>query len=101
VDFSIFSEIEVLTSCRERFYIYWRVTDCYENGKHFTKERQVVQYITGHRLLPLTYDAILRFARLEKGSRLHLVTEERWPLGNIVEAHLYSKGDVCSILCKK
>lgn len=101
MDYSIFSEIDISTSCNERFLIYWRLADCYENGERFMKERQVIQYTTGTRLLPITYDVILRFIKLEKGSRLHLVTEEYWPLGNIKEVPFYSDGNICSISCRK
>lgn len=101
MDYSIFSEIDITTSCNERFLIYWRPADYYENGERFTKKRQVIQYTTGHRFLPITFDIILEFKKIEKGSRLHLITEERWPLGNIERVPFFSEGDICSIFYRK
>lgn len=101
MDYSNFSEIDIVTSCNERFLIYWRLADCYENGERFMKERQVIQYTTGLRILPITYDVILRFVKIERGRRLHLVVEEFWPLGDIKEVPFYSDGNIRFISCKK
>lgn len=101
MDYTIFSEIEVITSCNERFLIYWRLADCYDNDKRIMKKRQVIQYITGLRILPVNFEVILEFVKLEKGSKLHLITEECWPLGNIKKYHFKSSGEVKTISYKK
>ena len=101
MDFTIFSEIEITTLHNENYFIYWRDTDCYEGNKHFRKIRQVVQYHTGLLILPVTFEVILKFIKLEKGSKLQLGVEQRNPLGKIIEVPFFSKGIVKSISYKK
>lgn len=100
MEFTVYSEIEIITCCSERFFIYWRYTDCYDEDVHTMKRRQVIQYTTGLRVLPVTYDAILEFIKLEEGSRLHLLLEERWPLGNIKKVPFMSQGEIKTISFK-
>lgn len=101
MDYTIFSEIEIITSCNERYLIYWRTADYYDNNNHIMKKRQVIQFATGLRVLPITFEVVLEFVKLEKGSKLHLITEERWPIGDIKKVHFKSSGDVKTIFCKK
>ncbi len=98
MDYKKFSKIKIKTSCNERFLIYWRLTDHYENGNRLRK--QVLQYTTGLRILPLTFDIIIEFIQIEKGKRLQLLVEERWPLS--VEKVLFkSEGKIRTIEYEK
>jgi len=61
------------------------------------RRRQVIQYITGLRVLPVTFDVILKFVKLEKGERLQLIIEEYWPIGKIEKVLFESKGSIREI----
>ncbi|MBQ3414234.1 MAG: hypothetical protein IJH39_02580 [Clostridia bacterium] len=91
MDYRKFSRIDIQTTAKERFLVYWRLSDYFEDGKRNMK--QVIQYTTGMRILPLTFDVILGFIQVEKGKRLQLVVEERWPL-SVQESIFISEGEI-------
>ena len=101
MDYTIFSEIDIKTSSNEKFLIYWKNTEYYENNARSIRSRQVIQYITGLRVLPITFDVILEFVKLEKGERLQLILEEYWPLGNIERVAFESRGNIREISYRK